>query len=142
VPSIRAETTRVAHSIGAINSAVGGEAPALYLAALGLAVLLFIFLLALGEDCYREHGHPGRPGAGRHVRVFALAGARTPGGSQFVNLAVGLALGIQMGTFLVRTLLVRQPCCCSAAGTDGRPGWAASPMTAPQAVCGSRKQPR
>jgi len=114
VPSIRAETTRVAHSIGAIDSGVGGEAPALYdvsaisdsdlsrvipvailviglllalvmrslvaplyliasvglsyLAALGLAVLLFIdiggsadltfilpflmfiFLLALGED--------------------------------------------------------------------------------------------
>jgi hypothetical protein len=44
VPSIRAETTRVAHSIGAIDSAVGGEAPALYLAALGLAVLLFIDL--------------------------------------------------------------------------------------------------
>ena len=114
VPSIRAETTRVQHDIGAVDSGVGGEAPALYdvssisdsdlsrvipvailvigvllalvmrslvaplyliasvglsyLAALGLAVLLFIdiggsagltfilpflmfiFLLALGED--------------------------------------------------------------------------------------------
>jgi uncharacterized membrane protein YdfJ with MMPL/SSD domain len=38
--------------------------------------------------------------------VFALVGARTSGGSQFVNLAVGLALGILMDTFLVRTLLV------------------------------------
>jgi RND superfamily putative drug exporter len=38
--------------------------------------------------------------------VFALAGARTSGGSQFVNLAAGLALGILMDTFLVRTLLV------------------------------------
>jgi RND superfamily putative drug exporter len=38
--------------------------------------------------------------------VFALVGARTSGGGQFTNLAVGLALGILMDTFLVRTLLV------------------------------------
>ncbi len=30
--------------------------------------------------------------------VFALVGARTSGGSQFVNLAVGLSLGILMDT--------------------------------------------
>lgn len=38
--------------------------------------------------------------------MFALVGAHTSGGGQFVNLAVGLALGILMDTFLVRTLLV------------------------------------
>ena len=197
VPSIRAETTRVAHSIGAIDSGVGGEAPALYdvsaisdsdlsrvipvailviglllalvmrslvaplyliasvglsyLAALGLAVLLFIdiggsagltfilpflmfiFLLALGEDynilvMTRIREEARTLTLGEAVRralaatgttvtsaglvlagtfgVFALVGARTSGGSQFVNLAVGLALGILMDTFLVRTLLV------------------------------------
>ncbi|HTT52039.1 MAG TPA: MMPL family transporter [Streptosporangiaceae bacterium] len=197
VPSIRAETTRVQHDIGAADSGVGGEAPALYdvssisdsdlarvipvailvigvllalvmrslvaplyliasvglsyLAALGLAVLLFIdiggsagltfilpflmfiFLLALGEDynilvmtrireearqlTLREAVQRALNATGTTVTsaglvlagtfgVFALVGARTSGGSQFVNLAVGLALGILMDTFLVRTLLV------------------------------------
>ncbi len=197
VPSIRAEATRVARNIGAIDSGVGGEAPALYdvsaisnsdlsrvipvailvigvllalvmrslvaplyliasvglsyLAALGLAVLLFIdiggsagltfilpflmfiFLLALGEDYnilvmtrIREEARSLRlrdavshalAATGTTVTsaglvlagtfgVFALVGARTSGGSQFTNLAVGLALGILMDTFLVRTLLV------------------------------------
>jgi RND superfamily putative drug exporter len=197
VPSIRAETTRVAGHIGAVDSAVGGEAPALYdvssisnsdlsrvipvailviglllalvmrslvaplyliasvglsyLAALGLAVLLFIdiggsagltfilpflmfiFLLALGEDynilvMTRIREEARTLTLGEAVRraltatgttvtsaglvlagtfgVFALVGARTSGGSQFTNLAVGLALGILMDTFLVRTLLV------------------------------------
>ncbi|MGH3121994.1 MAG: MMPL family transporter, partial [Streptosporangiaceae bacterium] len=197
VPSIRDETTRVARNIGAVDSGVGGEAPALYdvssisdsdlsrvipvailvigvllalvlrslvaplyliasvglsyLAALGLAVLLFIyiggsagltfilpflmfiFLLALGEDYnilvmtrIREEARSMRlrdavshavnatgttvTSAGLVLAgtfgVFALVGARTSGGSQFVNLAVGLALGILMDTFLVRTLLV------------------------------------
>jgi RND superfamily putative drug exporter len=197
VPSVRAATTRVAHTIGAPDSAVGGQAPALYdvssisgsdlsrvipvaivviglllalvmrslvaplyliasvglsyLAALGLAVLLFIdiggsagltfilpflmfiFLLALGEDynilvmtrireeartlSLREAVTRALNATGTTVTsaglvlagtfgVFALVGARTQGGSQFVNLAVGLALGILMDTFLVRTLLV------------------------------------
>ncbi|HEY2126614.1 MAG TPA: MMPL family transporter [Streptosporangiaceae bacterium] len=197
VPSIRAETTRVQHDIGAADSGVGGEAPALYdvssisnsdlsrvipvailvigvllalvlrslvaplyliasvglsyLAAMGLAVLLFIdiggsawltfilpflmfiFLLALGEDynilvmtrireearqlSLREAVHRALEATGTTVTsaglvlagtfgVFALVGARTSGGSQFVNLAVGLSLGILMDTFLVRTLLV------------------------------------
>ena len=197
VPSIRDEATRVARNIGAIDSGVGGEAPALYdvsaisdsdlsrvipvailvigvllalvmrslvaplyliasvglsyLAALGLAVLLFIdiggsagltfilpflmfiFLLALGEDYnilvmtrIREEARSLRlrdavsralAATGTTVTsaglvlagtfgVFALVGARTAGGGQFTNLAVGLALGILMDTFLVRTLLV------------------------------------
>ena len=198
VPSIRADTTAVAKSIGAVDSAVGGEAPALYdissisnsdlkhiipiailaigillalvlrsliaplyliasvgisyLAALGLSVLIFIklgdsgglvffmpflmfiFLLALGEDYnilvmtrireeaqrlpaagggppraepHRHHGHVGGPGAGRDVpgadRRRPAAGRAA---SQVRDIGLGLALGILMDTFLVRTLLV------------------------------------
>ena len=198
VPAIRAETTAVARSIGAADSAVGGEAPALYdissisnsdlkhiipiailviglllalvlrslvaplyliasvgisyLAALGLSVLIFIklggsgglvffmpflmfiFLLALGEDYNilvmtrireeahklplreavaralerdRHHGDVGRAGAGRHVPGAGRgrpAAARAA--SQIRDIGLGLALGILMDTFLVRTLLV------------------------------------
>jgi RND superfamily putative drug exporter len=187
----------VARSIGATDSAVGGEAPALYdisavsnsdlatvipiaivvigillalvlrslvaplyliasvglsyLAALGLSVLLFvdiggsqglvfflpflmfIFLLALGEDYnilvmtrIREEARKlplreavvkaiGLTGttvtsaglvlAGTFV-VFGLVAGGGAGGSQFRDIALGLALGILMDTFLVRTLLV------------------------------------
>ena len=197
VPAMRAEITRVAHSIGAADSAVGGEAPALYdisavsnsdlvrvipiaivvigillalvlrsliapiyliasvglsyLAALGLSVLLFvniggskglvfflpflmfIFLLALGEDYnilvmtrIREEAHKlplreavvkaiGMTGttvtsaglvlAGTFV-VFGVVAGSGAGGSQFRDIAISLALGILMDTFLVRTLLV------------------------------------
>jgi RND superfamily putative drug exporter len=197
VPSIRAATATVARSVGAADSAVGGEAPALYdisaisgsdlarvipiaivaigvllalvmrslvaplyliasvgisyFAALGLATLLFIniggssglvfflpflmfiFLLALGEDYnilvmtrIREEAHRfrlteavrralARTGttvtsaglvlAGSFVVLTFVAG-RGPGGSQVRDIGVGLALGILMDTFLVRTLLV------------------------------------
>ena len=197
VPAIRRATTAVAHSIGAADSAVGGQAPALYdisaisnsdlirvipiailaiglllalvlrslvaplyliasvalsyLAALGLSVLLFIdignsgglvffmpflmfiFLLALGEDYnilvmtrIREEAHrlplrdavaralsvtgttvtsAGLVLAGTFVVFGAVAGSGS-GGSQFRDIAIGLALGILMDTFLVRTLLV------------------------------------
>jgi RND superfamily putative drug exporter len=197
VPTIRAETSRVAASVGAIASGVGGEAPALhdissvsnsdlakvipiailvigillaivlrsliaplyliasvglsYLAALGLSVLLFIkiggsgglvffmpflmfiFLLALGEDYnilvmtrIREEAHklPLREAVTRAIGmtgttvtsaglvlagtfvVFGLVAGSGAGGSQFRDIALGLALGILMDTFLVRTLLV------------------------------------
>ncbi|MGH3408903.1 MAG: MMPL family transporter [Streptosporangiaceae bacterium] len=199
VPAIRAEITRVAASVGvsSADSAVGGEAPALYdisnvsdhdlikiipiaiivigillalvlrslvaplyliasvglsyLAALGLCVLLFIklggdkgivfflpflmfiFLLALGEDYnilvmtrIREEAHrlplreavtkaigvtgttvtsAGLVLAGTFV-VFGVVAGGGSGGSQFRDIAFGLALGILMDTFLVRTLLV------------------------------------
>jgi putative drug exporter of the RND superfamily len=197
IPSIRAETTRVAKSIGAADSAVGGEAPALYdissisnsdllrvipiaivmiglllclvmrslvaplyliasvalsyLAALGLAALLFIelghqggltfflpflmfiFLLALGEDYnilvmtrIREEARQyrlreavtravGATGntvtsaglvlAGTFGVLIVVAG-RGPGSSYIRDIGVGLGLGILMDTFLVRTLLV------------------------------------
>ena len=122
-----------------------------YLAALGLATivfikiagndgltfllpfLMFIFLLALGEDYnilvmtrIREeaHDHPLREAVIRAVGisgptitsaglvlagsfgVLAIAGSRGPGGSQVRDIGVGLAVGILMDTFLVRTLLV------------------------------------
>ena len=195
VPSIRAETTAVGRSIGAAQSAVGGEAPALYdisavsnsdlvkvipiaivvigillalvlrslvaplyliasvglsyLAALGLSVLLFIklgnsggleffmpflmfiFLLALGEDYnilvmtrIREEAHKrplpeavtkavGVTGSTVTSAGLVLAGsfivltvAGGGGNSQVRDIGLGLALGILMDTFLVRTLLV------------------------------------
>jgi putative drug exporter of the RND superfamily len=197
VPAIRAKTAAVAASVGAADSGVGGEAPALYdissisnsdlarvipvailaiglllalvmrslvaplyliasvglsyFAALGLAVLLFveiggngglvfflpflmfIFLLALGEDYnilvmtrIREEARrltlrravakalsltgttvtsAGLVLAGTFV-VFGVVAGGQPGGSQFRDIAFGLALGILMDTFLVRTLLV------------------------------------
>jgi putative drug exporter of the RND superfamily len=197
VPSIRAETTAVAKSIGAADSATGGQAPAIYdissisnsdlkriipvaivviglllalvlrslvaplyliasvgisyLAALGLSVLLFvkiggsgglvffmpflmfIFILALGEDYnilvmtrIREEAHklPLREAVTRAIGmtgttvtsaglvlagtfvVFGLVAGSGAGGSQFRDIALGLAFGILMDTFLVRTLLV------------------------------------
>jgi RND superfamily putative drug exporter len=197
VPAIRAEITRVAASVRAADSGVGGEAPALYdisavsnsdlakvipiaivaigillalvlrslvaplyliasvglsyLAALGLSVLLFIklagdqglvfflpflmfiFLLALGEDYnilvmtrIREEARklPLREAVTRAIGVtgttvtsaglvlagtfivFGLVAGGQSGGSQFRDIALGLALGILMDTFLVRTLLV------------------------------------
>ncbi|HYS36302.1 MAG TPA: MMPL family transporter, partial [Pseudonocardiaceae bacterium] len=195
VPAIRAAVTSVAGGIGASDSGVAGQAPALYdissisgsdlgtvipiailvigvllalvmrslvaplyliasvglsyLAALGLAVLvfikiggsggltffmpflMFIFLLALGEDYnilvmsrIREEAHglslrqaitkalsttgttvtsAGLILAGTFA-VFAIAGGG--GGQQVRDIGVGLAVGILMDTFLVRTLLV------------------------------------
>jgi RND superfamily putative drug exporter len=122
-----------------------------YLAALGLSVLLFqvlgnsggltfllpflmfLFLLALGEDYnilvmtrIREEAQQvpiheavrralGATGstitsaglvlAGTFA-VFAIVGGRGSGGEQFRDLGAGLAIGILMDTFLVRTLLV------------------------------------
>jgi putative drug exporter of the RND superfamily len=197
VPSIRTATTAVRKSIRAADSAVGGEAPAIYdissisnsdlkrvipiaivviglllalvlrslvaplyliasvgisyLAALGLSVLvfikiggsgglvffmpflMFIFLLALGEDYnilvmtrIREEAHklPLREAVTRALSltgttvtsaglvlagtflVFTIVGGSGSGGSQVRDIGFGLALGILMDTFLVRTLLV------------------------------------
>ena len=197
VPSVRAATDRVAADVHAQDSAVGGEAPALYdissisaddlvkivpiaiiaiglllalvlrslvaplyliasvglsyLAALGMAVLvflkiggesglvffmpflMFIFLLALGEDYnilimtrIREEAHrlplpeavaqalrttgttitsAGLVLAGTFVVLTVVAGSGS-GGQQVRDIGLGLTLGILMDTFLVRTLLV------------------------------------
>jgi putative drug exporter of the RND superfamily len=197
IPSIRTETTTVARSIGAPDSAVGGEASALYdissisngdlvrvipiaiviigvllalvmrslvaplyliasvalsyLAALGLSVLLFlklgnagglvfflpflmfIFLLALGEDYnilvmtrIREeaHQHSLREAVSRAIAatgttvtsaglvlagtfgVLAIVAGGGSSGGPVRDVGIGLGLGILMDTFLVRTLLV------------------------------------
>ncbi len=124
-----------------------------YFAALGLAVLvfieignsggitfilpflLFLFLLALGEDYnilvmtrIREEAHqlPLREAVSRALSVtgttvtsaglvlagtfsvFAIVGGRGSGGSQIRDVGIGLAVGIIMDTFVVRTVLV--PC--------------------------------
>jgi putative drug exporter of the RND superfamily len=122
-----------------------------YLAALGLSVLVFIdirgasgldfilpflmflFLLALGEDYnilvmtrIREEARhlplgeaitralnatgttvtsAGLVLAGTFA-VFAIVGGRGSGGSMVIDVGTGIALGILMDTFLVRTLLV------------------------------------
>jgi RND superfamily putative drug exporter len=197
VPSVRDAVTAVQHSIGATDSGVAGEAPALYdishisandlvkivpiailaigillglvlrslvapvyliasvalsyLAALGLAVLafitiggegglvffmpflMFIFLLALGEDYnilimtrIREEAHTlplgqavtralsttgttitsaGLVLAGTFFVLTVVAGGGG-GGSSIRDMGLGLTFGILMDTFLVRTLLV------------------------------------
>jgi putative drug exporter of the RND superfamily len=197
VPSIRTATTSVQKSIRAADSAVGGEAPAIYdissisnsdlkrvipiaivviglllaivlrslvaplyliasvglsyLAALGTSVLvfikiggsgglvffmpflMFIFLLALGEDYnilvmtrIREEARklPLREAVTRALSltgttvtsaglvlagtflVFTIVAGSGSGGDQVRDIGFGLALGILMDTFLVRTLLV------------------------------------
>jgi len=100
-----------------------------------LPFLLFIFLLALGEDYnilvmtrIREEAHrlPLREAVSRAVgvtgttvtsaglvlagtfAVFAVVGGRGAGGSQIVDVGAGLAIGVIMDTFVVRTVLV--PC--------------------------------
>ena len=100
-----------------------------------LPFLLFIFLLALGEDYnilvmtrIREEAHrmPLREAVGRAISVtgttvtsaglvlagtfavFAVVGGGGSGGSQIRDIGLGLAVGVIMDTFVVRTVLV--PC--------------------------------
>ena len=110
---------------------IGGDSGLTFI----LPFLMFIFLLALGEDYnilvmsrIREEAHhlPLREAVSRALSVtgttvtsaglvlagtfsvFALIGGRQPGGGQIVDVGVGLALGVLMDTFIVRTVLV--PC--------------------------------
>jgi RND superfamily putative drug exporter len=108
---------------------IGGSAGLTFI----LPFLMFIFLLALGEDYnilvmtrVREEAHNhqlreavvraiGRTGptvtsaglvlAGTFA-VFGIIGSNGPSGSQIRDIGFGLAIGILMDTFLVRTLLV------------------------------------
>jgi RND superfamily putative drug exporter len=143
-----------------------------YLAALGLSVLLFveiagdgglvfflpflmfIFLLALGEDYnilvmsrIREEAQrlPLKEAVSRALvatgttvtsaglvlggtfSVFAIVGAQQ-GSTQFRDVGAGLALGVLMDTFLVRTLLVP-----STVVLLGRWNWWPSAMSRPGA---------
>jgi RND superfamily putative drug exporter len=216
VPALRAETTAVAKSVGASDSALGGEAPALYdissisnsdlkriipiaivaigillalvlrslvaplyliasvgisyLAALGLSVLIFIklgssgglvffmpflmfiFLLALGEDYnilmmtrIREEAlrlslrdatgstitSAGLVLAGTFIVLTVVAGSGS-GGDQIRDIGLGLALGVLMDTFLVRTLLVP-----STVVLLGRWNWWPSKMSRKPASAGT-----
>jgi RND superfamily putative drug exporter len=115
-----------------------------------LSFLMFIFLLALGEDYnilvmtrIREETQQlplrqaviravGRTGptvtsAGLVLAgtfgVLAVAGGSGSGGSQIRDIGAGLAIGILMDTFLVRTLLVP-----STVALLGRWNWWPSPM--------------
>jgi len=119
-----------------------------------LPFLLFVFLLALGEDYnilvmtrIREEARqvPLREAVGRALSVtgttvtsaglvlagtfgvLAIVGARSAGAQNvrtIVNVGVGLALGVLMDTFLVRTLLVP-----SAVVLIGRWNWWPSAMS-------------
>jgi putative drug exporter of the RND superfamily len=197
IPGIRSAYAGVAAKVGATQSGIAGEAPALadvsaisdndlkrivpiavvvigivlalvlrslvaplyllasvavsYLASLGLAVivfiyiahqggltfilpfLMFLFLLALGEDYnilvmsrIREEASrlPLRQAVVKAVgatgstvtsaglvlagtfAVFAIVAARQSGGSQVESIGFGLAVGILLDTFVVRTVLV------------------------------------
>jgi putative drug exporter of the RND superfamily len=110
---------------------IGGDSGLTFI----LPFLMFIFLLALGEDYnilvmsrIREEAHhyPLREAVSRALSVtgttvtsaglvlagtfsvFAIIGGRESGGSQIRDVGVGLALGVLMDTFIVRTVLV--PC--------------------------------
>jgi len=110
---------------------IGGDSGLTFI----LPFLMFIFLLALGEDYnilvmsrIREEAHhfPLREAVRRALTatgttvtsaglvlagtfsVFAVVGSRGSGGSQIRDVGIGLALGVLMDTFIVRTILV--PC--------------------------------
>jgi putative drug exporter of the RND superfamily len=110
---------------------IGGESGLTFI----LPFLMFVFLLALGEDYnilvmtrIREEAQhlPLRDAVTRALSatgttvtsaglvlagtfsVFAIIGGRGSGGSQIVDVGIGLALGVLMDTFIVRTVLV--PC--------------------------------
>ncbi|HLK77282.1 MAG TPA: MMPL family transporter [Streptosporangiaceae bacterium] len=144
---------------------LGGESGLTFI----LPFLMFIFLLALGEDYnilvmsrIREEAQhrPLREAVSHAVgatgttvtsaglvlagtfSVFALVGGRQSGGSQIVDVGVGLALGILMDTFIVRTVLV--PCTVMLLGrwnwwpskmsrADQQPGAPAAPAAEPAA---------
>jgi RND superfamily putative drug exporter len=110
---------------------IGGDSGLTFI----LPFLMFVFLLALGEDYnilvmsrIREEAHhfPLREAVTRALNatgttvtsaglvlagtfaVFAVVGGRGSGGSQIRDVGIGLALGVLMDTFIVRTVLV--PC--------------------------------
>jgi RND superfamily putative drug exporter len=110
---------------------IGGDSGLTFI----LPFLMFVFLLALGEDYnilvmtrIREEAHkfPLREAVARALgatgttvtsagmvlagtfAVFAVVGGSGSGGSEVRDIGIGLALGVLMDTFIVRTILV--PC--------------------------------
>jgi len=128
-----------------------------------LPFLMFVFLLALGEDYnilvmtrIREEAHnyslreavpralnatgttvtsAGLVLAGTFA-VFAVVGGRGSGGSQIRDVGIGLALGVLMDTFIVRTILV--PC---TAVLLGRWNWWPSRLSRLQLPGGDNTEP-
>ena len=127
---------------------LGGESGLTYI----LPFLMFIFMLALGEDYnilvmtrIREEARhlPLRAAVSRAIAVtgttvtsagiilagtfavVAVVGGTSPGGSEAIQVGAGLATGILMDTFVVRTLLVP-----SAVVLLGRWNWWPSRATA------------
>jgi len=120
-----------------------------------LPLLMFLFLLALGEDYnilvmtrIREEtrGLPLRAAVTRALTltgttvtsaglvlagtfaVFAIVGGRGSGGTMVIDVGTGVAIGVLMDTFLVRTLLVP-----SAVVLLGRWNWWPSRLSRPAA---------
>ena len=69
--------------------------------------------------------------------VFAVVGGRGSGGSQIRDVGIGLAVGVIMDTFVVRTVLV--PCTVVLLG---RWNWWPSKMTVDQPARDGRGGPR
>ena len=71
--------------------------------------------------------------------VLAFAGGGASGGSQIQQIGYGVAFGVVMDTFVVRTILVPAIVVCWDAGTGGRPdcGVRASPSTSPRHTTGT-----
>ena len=138
---------------------IGGDSGLIFF----LPFLMFIFLLALGEDYnilvmsrIREEAQhlPLREAVSRAVTAtgttvtsagLVLAGTfavvrpgRRPrqGGDQFRDIGAGLALGVLMDTFLVRTVLVP-----STVILLGRWNWWPSAMSRPGAAATAGRRP-
>jgi hypothetical protein len=114
---------------------------------------MFVFLMALGSDYnilvmsrIREEAHHlplrdavaraiGKTGStvttagvilGGSFAVLAISVGGTAGAAQIQQIGYGIAAGVLMDTFFVRSLLVPSSWCCWVAGTGGRRGSAST----------------